>query len=217
MDVHVIVAAAGRMSRWGNYRNVPKHFVDVEGVPLLQRTVGQIQRFLKPTSLVVLGRDQRYSFPHTTLHTFKWKQDDKVPPASFTSANYLNPNCLNVVIYGDTYFTENAWQRILEQLNTQTVTLIGREGPNTLTGCRYGELFGFMVPANCVEFFKRILPSVTRRRGADSTWKVYGYLRRFHHKRVRFLHICDWTEDFDFPEDYDQWCEARKKISPAEQ
>ena len=58
MGHRVIILAAGDGTRWQNYRDNPKHLVEIEGQRLLDRTVSQYKKYTD--DIVVVGSDERY-------------------------------------------------------------------------------------------------------------------------------------------------------------
>jgi choline kinase len=59
----VLIVAAGEGVRWENYRNVPKHIVEVEGEVLLNRTYAQFKRYTD--NIVIVSTDPRYAIGQT--------------------------------------------------------------------------------------------------------------------------------------------------------
>jgi hypothetical protein len=58
---------------------------------------------------------------------------------------------------------------------------------------------------------------IERKEGAPGAWKLYLHLHGLDKVRSGFyntngyIHIDDWTEDFDYPDDLIKWEKMRKK------
>jgi choline kinase len=59
----VLMVAAGEGVRWENYRNVPKHIVEVEGQVLLHGTDAPFKRYTD--NIVIVSTDPRYAIGQT--------------------------------------------------------------------------------------------------------------------------------------------------------
>ena len=68
MNIRAIIIAAGEASRWGNYKGIPKHLIEIDNEPILYRTV----RLLKENDLdniyIVAPDDDRYKVPGSKLY-----------------------------------------------------------------------------------------------------------------------------------------------------
>ena len=100
------------------------------------------------------------------------------------------------------------------QLQAQEPIFIGRRRGSRITGCPYQELFGFsLLPKNhlsvinSIEHVKEAMVQGVIRMCAG--WSVYRHLQGIGLRNKKcpgnFLHIDDFSEDFDTPDDYDRW------------
>ena len=102
----------------------------------------------------------------------------------------------------------------------------GRHCASKITGCRYGEIFA-------LHFYKemhkkmedefKLLESNYRRKlvnhaGAWALFRRLGNLPYRKHSSLEkyletgmFCLINDWTEDFDYPHDYDEWTKRKSQ------
>lgn len=229
--LNVIIMCAGNQSRWNNYLNIPKHLVRVIGERLLDRTIRLIKTYLNEWELninILSRQKEGYQIPDTNLILKHYLSEREIPSATITSFPHLNDDEYNLVIFGDTFFTETGFQKIPNFLkksfndnkSTTGIIYIGREGPNLLTGCRYGDLFGFILLPQSKGLLMRTADKVEQfyKKGIIqrfSSWEIY---RCLHHLPLKiqsvtkdFLEINDWTEDFDYPKDYINWINKRKE------
>jgi hypothetical protein len=217
MELRVIILAGGSGSRWGNYRGVPKHLVEIEGEVLLARTVKQ---FLKHTSDVwVVGPDDRYKFDGANLYTPEIDDSPK-EMSKFISSHDLwldKKNSKNILVFGDVYFTDDAVRTIVSDKDEWKFFL--RRKGSIITGKPHKEIFAISFSSSMsVTFSHKIFMlyvSVSEILSAGG-WHLFKDMtlgnarsRQELFKNGGFVEINDWTEDFDYPKDLDNW-ESRK-------
>jgi hypothetical protein len=210
--------AGGSGARWGNYMGIPKHLVPIDGVPLLHRTVAQ---FLdRHVEVVVLAPpDPRYQVNRawTVRPEFTDCDTDKF----LSSMPWWHYSAPTTVVYGDCYLTDLAVDALTRG---RGMTWVGRAGASNITGCPWGELFGVTVDAS---HHGKLASAILQVRGQllaeriprGGGWEVYratqgmGLLPDHHAIRGDFVEVDDWSDDFDFPEDYDRWNGRRALLS----
>ena len=213
--MRVIIMCAGNGTRWGNYLGVPKHFVTVDGKMLLHRTVEQ---FLGH-DIFIVANSNMYSVEGTTLyhpiHNHKNANADKI----LNSSPLWSDRERTILLFGDVYFTDEAVQKIKE-FTERDWTVFGRMKGSKITGKKWGELFAFSFYPEHIQELKNASNNalsdykdgyVSRVQG----WEIYrswaGGDIRIHREYGHFIEIDDFTDDFDFPRDYDRWCNKRGK------
>jgi len=219
-ETKVIILAAGDGSRWGNYRDTPKHLVKVEREVLLHRACRQ---FLKYTdSVSVIGLDERYKVDETSLYIVKspntnWKDGAKI----MCSKNLWSTSGRTVLVFGDVYFTNEAVKAIMTDKDSDFRFYL-RKGPNKETGARWKEIFAIAFKSHMNHNVAQTTLLQISRGQMDRTagWALYKAMigpvfggdmfANLHH-----VEINDWTEDFDFPEDLEIWEEHRKAAKAA--
>lgn len=190
-----IIMAGGDGTRWGNYTGVPKHLININGEPLLHRTV----RLLKENNvenIIISAFDENYHLPGTMLHkplSNKWETD------KFNLELIEEDICF---IYGDCYLTEEAIKTIVET-PTDDILVFGRNKPSEINKKEYGELFAFKVKnadkfKKCVSYIR---DEVIAGRNRGGGWELYSHIG------CPFILIDDRSEDFDYPKDFDRWLE----------
>lgn len=210
-----IIIAAGEGTRWGNYKGVPKHIVKINGEPLLKRTVSLIRKNDTNSTVYVVakGNDERYKVEGSAYY------EAKLNPLNFDADKFLSSKELwnkkgrTVVVYGDCYFTDEAMKAIADYKDTDW-TLFARYGPSSFTGCEWGECFAQSFYPDSVEKHHRGLVSLVeaiKNKVIDRCggWEHYRWMvgadLKSHVKRGNFYEIDDFTDDFDYPEDYERW------------
>lgn len=212
-----LLIAAGSGTRWGNHLGVPKHLAPVCGTTVLGRLVGQFSGH-GPVTVVGPPNDGRYRIDGARL---------ECPETSHTDADkFLSSRHLwsgrTVVVYGDIFLTDDAADRIVS--GPDRLAAFGRWGRSKLTGTRYGELFAYNLPAAEHGRVLAALWDIDRWQndgtvGRSGGWELYQRLNGADARTVRkhrrmpgpcgFVDVDDWSDDFDWPEDYQRWRRAR--------
>lgn len=219
----MLIAAGGRGERWGKCLGVPKPLITIEGETLVGRSVRLVREHSPDASLAVVASDEAL----------------RVPPVALVDAPYSDPECgldklcvpywsrdgRTTVLWGDTYYTEDAMRTILGPQSTP-VRFFGRNIPSEFTGKVGPELYAFTFD---LDGAKLLLPAISEcrylsRRGEMGErlclWDVYAtvgrqgallYLAGDEHAGVNqyFTMVHDWTEDFDAPQCYQDWTTRR--------
>ena len=209
-QIRFVIMAGGKEERWRNHLGCHKHLVKIDGETLIDRTL----RLLRER-----GHEDMYLVAKYSEYDREGVR--RVPPldlengAVVASQDYWAEDQRTTVLFGDTYFTEAAMDQIC-QLETQEPTFIGRRRGSRITGCPYQELFGFsLLPENhlavihSIEHVKEAMIQGVIRMCAG--WSVYRHLQGIGLRNKKcpgnFLHIDDFSEDFDTPDDYERWIE----------
>jgi hypothetical protein len=210
----VIIIAAGEALRWNNYLGVPKHFIAIDGEPILARAVRLLRAY--GPEIVVVGREERYKLDGAALY-FPVLDPENHDADKFLSSRQLwNAFGRTVVLYGDAYYTEEAIATIMTYTGRDW-TLFARFGASRFTGCPYGECFAQSFwPEQIPEHLAALLRvrDLQRRKLLDRCggWEHYMAMNHVSDadiRHVKFLDravmVDDWTDDFDKPEDYDRF------------
>lgn len=215
--MNVLLVAAGSGSRWGDHLGVPKHLAPICGTTVLGRLVDQFGPHGQVT--VVAPSDGRYVFDGaaTVIPDVRQTDADKF----LSSAHLWGGRTL--VVFGDVFLTDEAVNLVVGL--EDTLTAFGRFGPSPLTGTPYGELFAFNFPESEHDRVKAALWELDgwHQSGLidrSAGWELYRRLNGAtvrnvrKHRRLsgpcRFVDVNDWSDDFDFPEDYDRWMQRRR-------
>lgn len=208
--MRAIIMAGGDGTRWNNYLGTPKHLLTLEGERLIDRTI----RLLDERGVEEIIPLCPYpDVPNSQLPAYTQCDTDK-----FRSTIPLwAPDALSLVLYGDVWFSEEAMDAIISPLQ-DPFRWFGREHASKITGTPYGELFGLTIApegqariSHSIETVRGLL--MNNRIGRGGGWEVYrhsvGVPLSKHVLNGYFHDINDWTDDFDFPADYDRWVASR--------
>jgi hypothetical protein len=216
--LRVLILAAGSGTRWGNYRDIPKHLVEVEGEVLLERTCEQ---FLKHTDeVVVVGPDERYLVEGTRLYIPDPNQDRELDKFA-SSMSEWSEDSRTVLVFGDVYFTDEAVRAIAS--NKGSWTFFCRSGPSDLTCKKSKEIFAIAFEPVKKDLIEKSVKKLLPFKSVTGGWALFRELTignpLAHPKDVRMfeygrhVEIDDWTEDFDYPADLEAWEQARKSLA----
>jgi FkbM family methyltransferase len=201
----VVIPVGGKGTRWGNYLGVPKYLAPVDEQPILERTIEQVEAHGVKVDVIKDGK--------TT-----YGEIDKI----YSSFDKWNKYGRTIILFGDTFFTNEALDKIMTH-SLPEFTVFGRIGPSQFTGKQYGELYAVSFYP---EHIPRILKAIERiveleKRGAidiANIWALYRAYHKFpddmmnrHFAGDGFVEINDFTEDFDWPQDYDNFIERYNK------
>jgi hypothetical protein len=208
----VIIAASGEGRRWSNFRNVPKHLVEVEGETLLHRTFRQFRKY--SDDIVIISTDKRYKTGDAKLESplqGEWMDFGKI-----YSSNHLWSEERTIIVFGDVYFTDNAVNKIVS--NQDDFKFFMRKGPSKFTGKGHKEIFAFAFAGGMNEKIKQYIKElVDKQQGGAGAWRLYLHMHNIKHpqdyfKTDGYVEINDWTDDFDYPSDIVKWEKMRLKF-----
>jgi hypothetical protein len=216
--VRILILCAGEGSRWGNYTGVPKHRVVVEDEVLIERTVRQ---FLKYTDdIVVVANDGSDNIPGTTNYIAK-KNESPTIMDKFLSSQEQWSDTKTIIVYGDVYFTDEAVEMIVT--NDGPICFYLRKTRSKITGKGWGEIFGISFDGYLNKSMLENLNNVFFKDFANNNSVPAGWMLLRHILNVKqthqiflpennhiYINIDDWTEDFDYPQDFDNWIDNRK-------
>lgn len=210
--MRTIVIAAGSGTRWGNYLGTEKHLVPVLGERLLDRTARLFAEF---SEVHVVGLDERYETPYSTLHVLSDVWPTGTDADKFLSSEHLwAKDDTTIVAYGDVFFSDAARGQIETVAGLGVWRLVSRLSESKFTGTPHGECFAQILPVGEQERHREMLYRVAdlrlsgrlRRCGG---WEHYRLMAggdpKVHADYGVRLEVDDWTEDFDYPQDFDSW------------
>lgn len=222
-NFRVIILCAGEASRWKNYTGVPKHQVVIEGEILVERTVKQ---FLKYTDdIVVVYNDDSHEIPGTSSYIANKQEKHKIMD-KFLSSHDQWSDTKTIVVFGDVYFTDEAVEAIAT--NDREWCFFLRKDASQITGKPWGEIFALSFNGSFNQTMLDSINDIVLRQNSSNPqfpagWILLGYLLKVERIEEIFLpknsysyvNIDDWTDDFDYPQDYDRWIDNRKLYFPV--
>jgi hypothetical protein len=218
-----IIIAAGDATRWNNHKKIPKHFAMVDGEPIIKRTVALLQGY--DCDVHVVAKTPRYKINGSQLYIPSLKGENADADKFLSSRELWNELGRTVILYGDVYFTGGAMDKIMNHPHPGW-NLFGRVGASSFTGGNHGECFAISFYHDYIPEFEAALRRIINlwfngRIDRCGGWEVYKAMIKmpddvffFHDEPLvgrRFTNIDDWTEDFDWPIDYETFLARRKE------
>ena len=220
-----ILICAGEATRWAGHRDTPKHLIEIEGERLIDRTVRLLrERGVEQIFIVVREKSKAYEVEGATQWVATLNPEQNADADKFLSSRELwNPKGRTLFFYGDCYFSDEAMDTIVGHRREQWV-LFCRPDASEITGKPWGECFAHGIYDKDLTVLEKMLryvadqhvTGITHRSGG---WELYramvgrkGLDLMEHRMSDHFIEINDWTEDFDYPEDYEKWIEARSAL-----
>jgi hypothetical protein len=219
MNTIAIIIAAGEGTRWNNYLGIPKHLISIDGETLIERTVSLLRKYSIDDIYVVSNTD--YQIANTKWYKPKLNKDNYDADKFLSSIELCNKSGRTITLFGDVFFTEDAIKTIVADSSEWAV--FGRHSKSSITGKPDGEIFAhsflytalpkhiemlhYIIQLYKEKIIKRCIGWEHYRAYSGATKEDVGK----HIKYNTFVEIDDWTEDFDWPIDYDEFIKRRNK------
>jgi len=217
---HAIILCGGEGRRWNNYLGVKKHFIEIEGEKLLDRTIHLINKYKKgPVDIFVVGNDN-CSIEGTKSFV------PKNNPYNAGADKYLNSEELwsrhgrTIVFLGDVWFSENCMKSIMDYKEKQWIAF-GRKGRSKTTGHQYPEIFAQSFFPQDLELHESCIHKIIKAYHEKKIRRCIGWEHyrcmigleptNKHIVDEKFFNVDDFTDDFDYPLDYKTWKIYREK------
>lgn len=186
-NLQIIIPCGGNASRWDNFLSQPKHLVDVgNNTRLIERTRQQIfTHFGDQTVTLLLDKKSANKYPvlPKTGTIFKNSKKDNNVALEVLSHPEINTRLDLLWIYGDTFFTKDAFTMIANDIsrNHLKIRYYGRKHQNADYGNNGGELFAVYTPIPLLQELKDIYLFVKRLYIGTpmyrfSSWEVIAFL-----------------------------------------
>lgn len=209
----IIIPAAGKGTRWQNFRGTPKHLTTINGEILIHRTIKQFSNY--SNNIVVIAKSPD-NIPAVIEYPIEEKTNDA---AKLWSSNHLwSTTERNIIAFGDVWFSEKAVDTITS--NTDPIQFFMRTGPSKITKKPYKEIFAIAFDGEKTEFVRNVLKQVIdENKNGAGAYLLFMKLNNLdqvpyrHHfdDKKSFVEIDDFTDDFDHPIDLIRW-EKRFKV-----
>lgn len=190
-----LIAAGGEYRRWGNYLGVPKWLAAIEGETLVGRSV----RLLKERGV----EDVSIVGTHERLHELGVPVIEPVNALCtdlnkiFSSRQHWGSE-QTLILFGDVWFSDAAMDKIVATPSHKNILFFARLVKSKLTG-HWREIFALRFAASLHKELGTIC-RVAANNGKKRAWNLVPLSRK-----IRMISIDDWTDDFDFPADYERW------------
>jgi len=211
--MRIIIPAAGRGSRWNNFRGTPKHFATVNNEILIHRTINQFNKHTN--DLIVIAKDSS-NIPAKVEKPLEGQWNDAAK--LYSSSHLWSKDKRNIIVFGDVWFSESAVDTIIS--NKDPITFFMRTGPSKITNKPYKEIFAIAFDGVKTEYVRNVLEQVIKEnKDGAGAYLLYIKLNNLenvpyrHHfdNKNNFVEIDDFTDDFDHPIDLIRW-EKRFKV-----
>jgi len=220
MEIKVVIICAGEATRWGNYLNTPKHIITIEGECLLDSTVRLFkERGVTDIHIVVKQPDPRYEVTGASQYVADINYEDNADADKFLSSKALwSLTDRTIVVYGDIYLSDEGADKIVSYTNREW-RLFCRPHASRITGTPWGDCFAQSFYPEHLEEHERALHRIAqlykdghlkRCGGWEHYREMCGVTKGF--PRQRMVVIDDWSDDFDYPEDYERWITRWNKV-----
>lgn len=220
--MRAIIICAGEAKRWGDYLGVPKHLIQINNEPLLHRTVRLLRENGTDEIYIVSKPDPRYWVPGTVQYKPELNYQSNADADKFLSSKSLwSDTGRTVVFYGDVFFTDEAMTTICSYEGREW-TLFCRPKGSDYTGTPWGECFAQSFYPEHLRAHEAALHRIARlykRRLINRCggWEHYRAMIGLPDNKIRskimkenHVVINDFTDDFDYPEDYQRFIERYK-------
>ena len=189
-----IIMADGKGTRWNNYHNIPKHFIEIDGETLLARTVRLLRENDARADIVITSHDPRYEVPGARRYE---PQNNHLEIDRFTEELIADDVCF---LYGDTFYSESVIQKIADT-PAEKLLFFGNERSIVAIKVADGALFRQHVDRVRALFRAGKIEKCIG-------WQVYQSFEGlpFGEKTIAadYILIQDGTEDFNSPADYNR-------------
>ena len=186
-----IIMADGKGTRWQNYNDIPKHFIEIGGETLLARTVRLLNEGDESAEVIITSHDPRYEVPGARRYE---PLNNHLEIDRFTEELIEDNVCF---LYGDTYYSQDAMDTILKT-DADEMIFFGNERSIVAIKVKDGELF-----RSHVDNVRRLF--LEGKIAKCIGWQVYQSFTGlpFGEKKIgpSYIVLEDGTEDFNSPED----------------
>lgn len=188
-----IIMCDGKGTRWNNYKNIPKHFIKINGEPLIKRTVRQLNEKIKDPKIIITSHDERYDIKGATRYEPK---NNNLEIDRFTEELIEDNICF---LYGDTYYPEETINTIINT-KTQDILFFGNEKSIVAIKIKDGKLF-----KKHVDHVRNLY--INKKIKNCKGWQVYQSFMNleFDKKQIKdkFIIVDKNTIDFNTPKEYE--------------
>ena len=189
-----IIMADGKGTRWQNYNDIPKHFIEINGETLLARTVRLLRQGDPGCEVIITSHDPRYEVEGATRYE---PVNNHLEIDRFTEELIADNVCF---LYGDTYYSEDAADIIINT-EAEDILFFGNQRSIVAVKVADGELFRSHVDRVRQLFIEGKIEKCIG-------WQVYQSFTGlpFGEKKIesKYIILEDSNEDFNSPEDYNR-------------
>ena len=189
-----IIMADGKGTRWQNYNDIPKHFIEIDGETLLARTVRLLKQGDPDCRVIITSHDPRYEVEGARRYE---PLNNHLEIDRFTEELIEDNVCF---LYGDTYYSEEAAAAIINT-EAEDILFFGNQRSIVAVKVADGKLFKSHVDRVRQLFVEGKIEKCIG-------WQVYQYFMGlpFDEKKIEYKYnvLEDGTEDYNSPEDFNR-------------
>lgn len=194
VPMRYVIMANGRGSRWRNYLGKSKHLIEVDGETLLARTTRLVLEADLDAEVLISSSSPLNTAPGAVRHCPERYEHE------FDRFCYELIAPSTCFLYGDTFYTESTIQSIIA-CERGPLTFFGNERSIVAVKSTDEDYLRSLVDS--------ILSDIESGRIADAKgWDLYhraAHDAALEDRRDPFVHIEDATQDFNAPEDYEEF------------
>ena len=201
-----IIMCDGLGTRWITPEIKYKHLIPFDGIPLVFRTVQQLQKY--PCNIVLVAPEEFKDYDHYPEGVFHTSLGYREAEPRTLLDGILRTKAFwtedTTILLGDVVFSNKAI-RFLMLTHNLYPRVLGRKGSNVVTGKEASELFSlsFNPKKDIVGAEIKVLLS-----RADKP-NLYGKLWEYVHEyQIVVSEVNDYTDDIDSPQAYEQFYPA---------
>lgn len=184
-----VIMADGKGTRWNNFNEIPKHFIEIDGERIIDRCVRLLKENDSGCEIIITSHDPRYDIPGTTRYE---PLNNILEIDRFTSELICDNICF---MYGDTYYSENAIKTVTET-PAEDILFFGNSKSIMAVKVSDGDLFRMHVDRVRKLYLEGKLKTC-------KGWQVYQSFTGLAPDTIgdNFVFIEDNSRDFNSPED----------------
>lgn len=184
-----VIMADGKGTRWNNFNEIPKHFIEIDGERIIDRCVRLLKENDPDCEIIITSHDPRYDIPGTTRYE---PLNNILEIDRFTSELICDDICF---MYGDTYYSENAIKTVTET-PAEDILFFGNSRSIMAVKIADGVLFRTHVDRVRKLYLEGELKTC-------KGWQVYQSFTGLAPDTIgdNFIFIDDNSRDFNSPED----------------
>lgn len=188
-----IIMCDGKGTRWENYKNIPKHFVTINGEPLIKRTIRQLNERVNNCEIIITSHDKRYDIEGST----RYEPLNNVLEIDRFTEELIDDNIC--FLYGDTYYPDEVIDSIISE-KASDILFFGNAKSIVAIKIKDGKLFKKHVSRVRKLFLDGKIKNC-------KGWQVYQSFvgLEFDKKQIgeKFVLVNKDTIDFNTPKEYE--------------
>lgn len=189
-----IIMADGKGTRWKNYKNIPKHLIEINGETLLERIVKQLKKRDKGSEIIITSHDKRYEIKGAKRYE---PLNNILEIDRFTEELIEDDICF---LYGDTYYSDDAIDIII---NTKAEDLMFFGNKKSIVAIKIKDSKIFKYHVKNVKYLY-LRGKIKNCKG----WQVYQSFQniRYGTKKIKdkFIVVDETTVDYNTPKEYER-------------